>query len=66
MTDGSGLQSLWRSAPAADEVFDPTSLDDVPRAGARYLLRALAGRDLQPRAVRLRMHGQIDLGSWRR
>ena len=49
----------------SDEVFDPTSLDDVPRAGARYLLRALAGRDLQPRAVRLRMHGQIDLGSWR-
>jgi hypothetical protein len=57
----SGLEDLWRSAPAGSgAAFD---LGTVPEAGKPYLAQAIAPGTLLAASVRLRMHGEIKLGS---
>ena len=57
----SGLEDLWRSAPAGSgAAFDPGT---VPEAGKPYLAQAIAPGTLLAASVRLRMHGEIKLGS---
>jgi hypothetical protein len=57
-----GLEQLWRSAPVGSgAVFDPNS---VPEAGRRYLQCEIAPGTPLAASARLRMHGEIKLGSW--
>lgn len=57
----SGLENLWRSAPSGSgAAFDPGT---VPEVGKPYLAQSIAPGTLLAASVRLRMHGEIKLGS---
>ena len=62
----SSLDELWESAPLATERFTPDRVAAVPEPARRYLLHALSEGAPLAQAVRLRMHGEIKLGTrWR-
>lgn len=58
------LDELWKSAPAADQAFQPDQLTDLPDPARRYLEHAIAPGTKLASAVRLRMHGEIKLKNW--
>ncbi len=56
------LEELWESAAPATEVFDPSSIEDLPPVARRYLSHALAPGVLLSTCARVRMSGSIRLG----
>ncbi len=57
-----GLDRLWHSAPSGGgAVFDPGG---IPEPGRLYLQHAIAPGTSMAVSARLRMHGEIKLGSW--
>src|SRR6188472_868918 len=66
MTPATGLEELWDSAPPAVAAFDPGDLSTRPAIVQQYLAHAIAAGTPLASAVRLRMHGTIKLGRWRR
>ncbi|MDY6782263.1 MAG: DUF6544 family protein [Cyanobacteriota bacterium] len=59
------LDELWNSAPSGDRVFRPEDFANLPSGARRYLERAIAPGTKLASAVRLRMHGEIDIKGWR-
>lgn len=57
---------LWPGEPTNGPRFTAESVAGVPEAARRYLGHAIAPGTPRATAVRLRMHGEIKLGSWRR
>ena len=66
MTHATGLEELWHSAPLAVAAFDPGDFSTRPAIVQQYLAHAIAAGTPLASAVRLRMHGTIKLGRWRR
>ncbi len=66
MTRRSDVDYFWLSAPAGEERFDAEALRDRPDGVRHYLTHAIADGATLAAAVRLRMHGEIKLGGWRR
>jgi hypothetical protein len=64
MNDRPDLDTLFGSAPAATQRFDPANYTHLPEAAQRYLARAIAPGTPLACAVRLRMHGSIKLKRW--
>lgn len=62
----SGLEPLWNSAQPATRTFDPKDIAHLPDAAQRYLAHSIFPGTPLASAVRLRMHGSIKLGRWRR
>jgi len=60
------LESLWKSVSPGAETFDPHALPDLPESVRAYLTHAIAAGAPLASAVRLRMHGTIKLGRWRK
>jgi hypothetical protein len=59
------LEQLWDAdAPGELARFDPTTLDRLPPAAQRYLRHSIEAGAPLFQAARLRMHGEIKLGSW--
>jgi hypothetical protein len=65
MADSVDLDSFWETAPTADGAFDPDRMEDLPALAQRYLTHALAPGTPLAQAVRLSMHGEIKLNTWR-
>lgn len=57
------LESLWKElqSPAATEVFDPATVDDLPAPAQRYFRHAIAPGTPIARSVKLTMHGSFRL-----
>lgn len=66
MAPGFAIQQLWTAAEPSAGRFDPASLAPLPGAARRYLGHAIAAGTPLASAVRLEMHGEIKLGSWRK
>lgn len=58
------LDGLWSSAPPATRTFDPGELAHLPEPARRYLTHAIAPGTPLASALRLRMHGEINLKGW--
>jgi hypothetical protein len=56
------LDELWESAPSNEQTFNLASLSHLPEVTRRYLEHAIAPGAKLASAVRLSMHGEIDLG----
>lgn len=65
MVAGLTAQQLWTSAEPSSRCFDPASVAHLPESAQRYLRHAIAPGTLLASAVKLDMHGEIKLGSWR-
>lgn len=67
MRNGSfDLEALWNSVHPAERVFEPAQVAHLPDAVQRYLTHAIAPGTPLASAVRLRMHGQISIGRFRK
>ncbi len=55
------LDELWASAPISNRIFKPESLNNLPDAARRYLEHAITPGAKLASAVRLSMHGEIQL-----
>lgn len=64
MTDAITLDSLWAGTPAGHRTFDGGA--GFPEPVRRYFSHAIAPGARLANAVRLKMHGEIRLGRWRR
>ena len=60
------LDELWNGVADATEVFDGRRAGNVPEPARRYLEHAITRGTSLASAVRLRMHGEIKVGRWRR
>ncbi len=58
------LNTLWNSATASPQTFQPDALNDLPSPARRYLKHAIAPNTPLASAVRLQMHGEIKLNRW--
>jgi hypothetical protein len=63
---GRMLDELWNRAAPATEVFDGGHMATLPEPARRYLEHAITRGTSLASAARLRMHGEIKLGRWRR
>lgn len=59
------LDELWQTAGPAGPVMSTERVSGLPEAARRYLEHAIAPGTRLAAAVRLRMHGEIKIGSWR-
>jgi len=57
------LETLWNTAPPAEDVFDPEAIVDLPLVAQRYLKHALAPGTRRHTCARLGMTGSIKLES---
>lgn len=64
MSEPLSLDSLWDSAPASDQIFDPACLTGLPEPARRYLEHTIAPGTPLASAVRLRMRGEFRLKDW--
>lgn len=62
----SDLDALWNSVTPVERVFEPGQVAHLPDAVQTYLTHAIAPGTLLASAVRLRMHGVIKLGRYRK
>lgn len=62
----SDLDALWNSVTPTERVFDPQQVAHLPEAVQRYLTHAIAPGTPLASAVRLRMHGLIKVGRFRK
>jgi uncharacterized protein DUF6544 len=58
------LDELWKSAPSATGVLKNPKLITIPEPARRYLQHAIAHVTPLASAVRLKMHGEIEVGRW--
>jgi len=58
------LDTLWESAIAKEQCFNPDQIAQLPEAVRRYLQHAIAPGTQLAAAVRLHMHGEIKLKGW--
>lgn len=58
------LESLWRSPPVPYQSFQPDRLTELPELARCYLNHAIAPGTPLASAVRLTMHGEINLKGW--
>jgi hypothetical protein len=67
MTDAtSEFEALWEQAPRAVRRFDPQEIAHLPEVVRGYLTHSIAPGTPLASAVRLRMHGRIRVGRWRK
>lgn len=59
------LARLWESVQPLDGTIDSSTLGGLPEPAARYLTHAIAPGAHRAEAVRLDMHGEVKLGTWR-
>lgn len=55
------LDELWASAPVSNRIFKPEFLTNLPDAARRYLEHAITPGAKLASAIRLSMHGEIQL-----
>lgn len=63
------IADTWRALEAvrgAERTFDPATAAELPTPARRWLTHAVAGGTPLASAARLRMHGEIRVGAWRR
>ena len=60
------LESLWNSLAPAERTFELSQVAGLPDSVRAYLAHSIAAGAPLANAVRLRMHGIIRLGRWRR
>lgn len=58
------LETLWRSLPTTNSLFQPKTLAGLPVLAQRYLAHAILPDTPLASAVRLKMHGKIKLKGW--
>jgi hypothetical protein len=59
------LDDLWNATSPEARAFDPAQISGLPQEVRLYLEHAIRAGTPLAFAVRLRMHGEIKLGSWR-
>jgi hypothetical protein len=65
MAEELSLEDLWQAARPGDRLFAPDQLKAVPDKARLYLRHAIAPGAVLANAVRLKMHGEIKLNTWR-
>lgn len=61
----SALEQLWTQSLPSEQCFDSSLVCNLPDLVKRYLNHAIAPGTPPASACRIRMHGEIRLGSWR-